>query len=507
MFVWDRLGGDTAIAAVVPEAYSAYRRPITAALRFFVENLPGPRVVTILAEQLALDPSAGGPERLVSLARACPVLHKLGQVLARDRRLDPELRGQLQRLESMEPRVPIPVLRAEIERELGPLERLGLTLEPAALAEASVAVVVAFRSREGANDGSGSGRGVFKVLKPGIEERLGEELALLEDVGAFLDERCAEFGIPALDYQEVFAQVRDLLRHEVRLDMEQRHLAAARAIYAGWESRVLVPRPLPWSSPRLTAMERIDGRKVTEVGSSLSVDRGLLARRIVEALIVQPISSTAPAALFHADPHAGNLFVTGDGRLAILDWSLVGTLGEREREAMAQVLLGALMLDARPILDALREVAERDADGPALERVVAEHLRRLSQGCWPGFTWLMGLLDEAVQTARLRGGSDLMMFRKVLHTLEGVVADVAGGAGLDVDALLTASFVVRLAGEWPDRAFAPPCSRAFGTRLSNADLLCLALSLPWTSARIGLDWWQEMLAPSGGVGWLRTGSP
>jgi len=494
MFVWDCLGGERAIAQLVPDAYAAYRRPIAAALQFFVENLPGPRAVAIVGEQLSLDPSAGADERLTILARACPVLHKLGQVLARDRRLDPGLRGQLQRLESMPPRVPIHVLRDQIERELGPLQRLGLALEPEALAEASVAVVVPFSYQDGVSNGAGPGRGVFKVIKPGVEERLGQDLALLEDVGAFLDERCARFGLPSLDYQDAFAQVRALIGQEVRLDGEQRHLAAARAAYAGLEAMVQVPRLLPWSSPRVTAMERVDGRKVTEHEAYPSIDGSRLARQIVESLIAHPLWSAAPTALFHADPHAGNLLVTCDGRLAILDWSLVGTLGTTERIALGQVLLGAMTLDAPRIKGALTGLAERAVDVPALEQVVDRHLRRISRGSWPGFHWLKGLLDEAVQTARLWVGNDLMMFRRMLLMVEGVVADVANDAGPDLDASLTASFVCRLGRESFVRAFAPPCSRSFGTRLSNADLVNLASLLPMTTARIALDCWQQMLA-------------
>jgi ubiquinone biosynthesis protein len=495
MFVWDLLGDDTAMAAVVPEAHAAYRQPIAAALRFFLENLPRSQVAGILAEQMALGPSAGVGERLVILARACPVLHKLGQVLARDRRLDPALRAHLQRLESMEPRAPIEVLRTEIERELGPLERLGLSLEPAALAEASVAVVVPFRYHGRADDGPQSGEGVFKVLKPGIEEQLGRELALLEDVGAYLDEHCSAFGIPPLDYREIFARVRSRLGSEVRLDQEQRNLTAARAAYTGWESVVQVPRLLPWSSPRVTAMERVFGRKVTDLGTSLVLDRSRLARRIVEALIAQPLWSTAPEALFHADPHAGNLLATSDGRLAILDWSLVGVLGERQREAMGQIVLGALTLDGPSIVQALHTLAERVADEAALRRAVSEALHRLKRGHLPGLIWLTSLLDRAVQSAQIRAEADLLMFRRMLLMLEGVVADVASGDGPDLDVLLAASFLQRLAGEWPRRAFAPSSSRAFGTRLSNADLARLAFSLPWTTARVGLQWWQEVLVP------------
>jgi hypothetical protein len=68
--------------------------------------------------------------------------------------------------------------------------------------------------------------------------------------------------------------------------------------------------------------------------------------------------------------------------------------------------------------------------------------------------------------------------------------------------MLTASFLGRLAGEWPGRVFAPPGSRAFGTRLSNADLFRLIGSIPWTTARVGLDWWQQRLAPPEPAGTL-----
>ena len=84
-------------------------------------------------------------ERLGLLARSCPVLHKLGQVLARDQRLAAELRHELRQLESLPPTVDLETIRAILADELGPLERLGITLLPPAIAEASVAVVIPFR--------------------------------------------------------------------------------------------------------------------------------------------------------------------------------------------------------------------------------------------------------------------------------------------------------------------------------------------------------------------------
>ena len=98
-----------------------------------------------------------------------------------------------------------------------------------------MAVVIPFRIQGASQDGHPD-RGVFKVLKPGIEDRLARELGLLQDVGGFLDERCAAFGIPPLDYREVFDQVREKLGTEVNLEESSAIFARPR-------------RPMP-ASPR-----------------------------------------------------------------------------------------------------------------------------------------------------------------------------------------------------------------------------------------------------------------
>ena len=95
-------------------------------------------------------------------------------------------------------------------------------------------------------------------------------------------------------------------------------------------------------------------------------------------------------------------------------------------------------------------------------------------------------LPEAVQTARLRVDADLMLFRKSLHTLEGVV----NGIGVDQrcrDDVLCSEFLCHLAAEWPRRWFTQPSSRTFATRLSNLDLAATWLSLPLAATR----YWSE----------------
>lgn len=485
MIGWEFMIDDAAVASVVPAEYARYRRPIQGALAVFLEGLPAGHQAAILSDQASLPSSAGTAERLAQLARSCPALHKLGQTLARDRRAAPELRRHLQELESLSPSVPVATIQNTLLQELGPLERLGVQLDPPAIAEGSVAVVIPFKY-EGNAGRNGIRAGVFKVLKPGIEERLEQELELLERVGSYLDDVCEELGIPQLSYRQAFEQVREKLRHEVRLDLEQRHLALAKVTYAG-DSRVQIPELLENCTRRITAMERAYGRKVTDHELQSTGDRQELAELVVTAMLARPIFSKNGDTLFHGDPHAGNLLLTDDQRLAILDWSLATALGERQRIAFMQIILGAVTLDTVRVASTLVDLAEpQRVDLPLLMSIVRSRLRQIRQGQLPGFTWLTGMLDETVEKNSLRFSSDLLMLRKTVFALQGVVADI-GAENHCVDSVLLSQFVTHLACEFPYRWLAPPVSRDFPTRLSNADLAELMLTFPFTATRYWLE--------------------
>jgi ubiquinone biosynthesis protein len=463
--------------SLVPKDYEHYRPAIVDGLVFFLENLSADRAIDLLAEQGSLPPGTPIEQRLVAIARHCPALHKLGQVLARDRRLPVRFRRLLQSLESMASPLGVDEARAMVEAELGALGRIGIVVDEPPLAEASVAVMVPFT---GLGDGFAGVRGVGKLLKPGIEAKLEEELDLLQRIGALLDERCEAYDLPQIAYEETFLQVRSLLAQEVHLEQEQRHLEAARAAYAGLDA-VVIPEVYGFSTPRLTAMRRIDGSKVTDAQTLSPKARGRLGDLLVKVLVARPLWSASPRSLFHADPHAGNLFATDDGRLAILDWSLVGHLDKADRVCLTQILLGALTLDAARIRDAIRALAQGRVDETLLTGLVEEHARRLADGAWPGMSWLTTLMDEAVARARCRFGGELVMFRKVLQTLEGVVSDVSEESR--PDRVLVLAMLRQLAAEWGERGFALPFSRDFATHVSNLDLTQVLMSAPLIGSR------------------------
>ncbi len=451
------------IDRLVPESLARWRPLVYDGVLFFLGNLAPQRRAEIMAAQLALPADADAGQRIIALLTQCATLHKLGQVLARNPSLPAALRQRLQALESMPVRTPMPLLLEHIRREL-PADA-PVTIADEALAEASVAAIVPFSWEE---DGA-LRHGVFKVLKPGIEDRLRDELAVWLELGAYLERRATELGLPPLDYRDTLDSVAELLANEVRVDNEQLNLAAAAEFHAG-SKHVLVPRLLPWCTPRMTAMERVFGRKVTDAELSPQA-RARLADSAVTALLAEPFWSSDENVFFHADPHAGNLLVTDDGRLAAIDWALVARLTKRQRETIVDAVLGGLTLDADKVCRAVSGLGTLPPDHPVLREAVERALQRVRRFELPGFGWLVTLLDEVASRTEAGFRKDLILFRKLWATLSGVLGDLAGEHRPDKALIL--SGLEHFAAELPGRYTAPFGSRAFDTHLSNADLIKL----------------------------------
>jgi len=477
--------GSIDVGGFLPADYTSYRAPLADALAFFLERLTPSRQADVLAAQAAMAPSTDAACRLVALMRRCPTLHKLGQVVARDRRLDEGLRRQLQSLETGRAVVPVSWIAEVVRDELDPDTRRRLTLEDDALAEASVAVVIG-----GHFEQDGERRDVvLKILKPGAAAKLEEELEILESVGSFLDERTAHYEIPELRYRSAFEEVRTLLLHEIDLSIEQSNLQRARHLFDGWVD-VSTPEPIDaLCTPSMTGMSRLYGSKVTEQTSFGPSERRRLAASLVEAMLVRPLFDPTPTALFHADPHAGNLLGDDEGRLGILDWSLTGRLTKSARERLVQIVLGALTLDRSRMRRAVAALALGPVDDHKLDAAVESAVAELRVDRPPGLAWLVSLMDRAVTEAGLRLDGDLMAFRKTLLTLEGVLEGICEHHC--TDRVLVAAAWRQLQREWPTRWLRPWHSREFDTHVSTADLAGIA----WTAPQAMMRLWAQSCLP------------
>ncbi|MCH7911115.1 MAG: hypothetical protein IIB38_16065, partial [Candidatus Hydrogenedentes bacterium] len=258
----ERLVASLEIDRLVPECYESYRPFVRDAIGFFLNQLPRTRRRSILANLASLPEGLPAEALAVHVLSACPTLHKLGQILARHEALDAALRKQLQQLEYFESTSDTNRVERVLRRELGAsFKKYRIRLKTDSLLQGSVADVMQCEwQRPGRKRVH---RAVLKVLRPGVEAQVRDELAILVNLADYLDSRREAYDLPSFEYRKMLETVRDLLLKETLLHEEQTHLQQANRFYDA-DANVRIPKKLPFSTPRVTAMEWIDGVKVTE---------------------------------------------------------------------------------------------------------------------------------------------------------------------------------------------------------------------------------------------------
>lgn len=423
------------LETLVPDIYAEWRPVVHDAIAYAGSHLSPARLAPKLVEQLLMPADTPLEKRVSAMIARVPSLQKVGQIVARYPHLEPAFRRELIQLENSIHDVTPAMVQAAITADLGPrLARYRVKVEPDLLAEASVSAAVRFSWLNPAN-----GRrelGIFKVLKPYIQDYFGEDLAILHGLAIFFEVHRARYHLPDVNLPQVFADLHDLLAQEVQLPQEQRKLLQAYGQYASLRG-VRVPRLIPeLSTAAITAMSDEGGVKVTAAYTGTGSRRRSTAQRLVEALIAHPLFLPDETVLIHADPHAGNLFVdeqTGD--LLLFDWALAQRVSRAERRDLVRLLLGVALRDVELIMAAMNGlVVAPEQAATDQEQAVRAYVRSFL-GQFPPVG--VGGLQDATRliTELMAAGVHflpfLLIFRKLLFTLEGVLEDVSPGMHLD----------------------------------------------------------------------------
>ncbi len=259
-----------------------------------------------------------------------PTFIKLGQLLStRFDLLPAAYTTALERLQDSVAPVPFEVVREVVEAELGaPLkERFSdFTEEP--LAAASIGQVHRAVLRNGHEV-------VVKVQRPDVREVVREDMEVLERLASLADNR-TEMG-RTFGFGSLLGQFRRSLAGELDYRREARSLVTFGELTAPYDL-LLVPQPVPeYTTSKVLTMDYVDGRKITDIGRLGLVD--LDARPIVEQLFSAYLHMILDAGVLHADPHPGNLLLTDDGRLALLDLGMTASVAPRMQNDIIKLLL------------------------------------------------------------------------------------------------------------------------------------------------------------------------
>jgi predicted unusual protein kinase regulating ubiquinone biosynthesis (AarF/ABC1/UbiB family) len=273
---------------------------------------------------------ASAEELAADLEKLGPTFIKLGQLLSTRADLLPK--PYLDALERLQDHVE-PISFEEVERiissELGiRISKAFAEFETEPLAAASLAQVHRAYMRDGRAV-------VVKVQRPNIREQIVEDLEALNEIARFLDAH-TELG-RRYEFENMLVNLRKSVLRELDFKMEANNLISIGRNLAEFE-KIIVPDPVEdFTTSRVLTMEYIPGKKITMLSPLrvLEIDGAGLAEELFRAYLKQILID----GLFHADPHPGNVFLTDDDRIALLDLGMVGHVTRGFQDNLLRLLL------------------------------------------------------------------------------------------------------------------------------------------------------------------------
>lgn len=282
------------------------------------------------------------PDYAAALQDIGPPAIKLGQTLS----TRPDLIGaaaatNMSRLQDNLPPAPFPLIKAAIEAAFGaPLETLYASFDPVPIGAASIAQVHRATTTEGRDV-------AVKVLRPGIEQQFSRAIDTYEWAAAKTERASGE--AQRLRPRLVVAHFKQWTARELDL---QREAASASELKENMvaEPSYYVPE-IDWrrTARRVLTLEWLDGIKLNDREALIAEghDCKALAATLVRAFLRQAIVD----GFFHADLHHGNLFALPDGRVAAIDFGIMGRVDRRARVWLAEILYGLITGDYRRVAE------------------------------------------------------------------------------------------------------------------------------------------------------------
>ena len=294
-----------------------------------------------------------GARLRLALQELGPIFVKFGQILSTRRDLvPPDVAVELSLLQDRVAPFDGETARAIVERTLGrPIGEAFASFDTSPLASASIAQVHAATLPSA--DGVAGRKVVVKVLRPDIEKQIAADVALLKNVAALVDR--THPSADKIRPREIVAEIENTLAAELDLQREGANASVLRRFWTDSPDMV-VPEPI-WShtAEGVLTMERVSGIPSDDIDKldAAGIDRKALAAKGVRVFYTQVFRDN----FFHADAHAGNIWVDDDPerrlnpRFVALDFGIMGQLSSEDQYYLAENFMAIFNRDYRRIAE------------------------------------------------------------------------------------------------------------------------------------------------------------
>jgi predicted unusual protein kinase regulating ubiquinone biosynthesis (AarF/ABC1/UbiB family) len=363
-----------------------------------------------------------------ALASLGPTFVKLAQVFGSRPDVVPEpYLSALGTLTDRVPAVPFEEIEREIVNAYGRTpEEMFETFDAQALASGSLGQV--YRARYQGRDV------VVKVLRPGVEELVASDIHAVTRILEIVSARWSNSHLRG------FRVVVDEFSKRIGEEMDFRQEAANAIAIArrfATNPRVLIPDiETDLTRQRVIVMEYMEGTRVDSL-AQLIAEKKLNGHQVVESVVEAYIQMMLVDGLFHADPHPGNLLVTDDGRLVLLDFGMVVRVETEMRRTLIRTAMAAVSRNTTGVIDGFYElgVVEPGTDMSTIHRLVDVLLGMAFDGLASAdiATRILSdrtLADDVMRTIYdwpiiLRG--ELVYFGRAVALIEGIGARYVPG--------------------------------------------------------------------------------
>jgi ubiquinone biosynthesis protein len=344
-----------------------------------------------------------------------PTYIKFAQIASnRPDLLPDELLLELEKFQDHAVPVPADAVIKVIEEELGqPVDQLFERFDAKPLASASMAQV--HRARL-----IGGKEVVLKVQRPGIDLTIEEDIAVLKGLARMAERYMPQLG--SFQPVELVKMFERSVRKELKFTMEMANVRRFERNFAG-NPDIYVPSVYPeYTTDRVLCMEYIEGLKITDLRALAKID--MTGPELATKGIGLYFQQVFDYGFFHADPHPGNIFVLRDKRICFIDYGMMGTIIDSDKELLADLLLSVHEKDVEAMKKALKRFSwsAESINEKNLEYDIIEFFENYSSVTVDEVQGeeVMAALNSLFFDYKIKIPSNLLLLMKALVIIEGV---------------------------------------------------------------------------------------